>query len=169
MRLLLMRSNPYESRTIAFAHAPPLAAKNPFPFLSAGPLTGAIVGLAHATASAVAWNWYGQPDFLFRSGATVLAVAVMLAVGGATFGLAYGCVLMLFTRLSKRNVQPTVHIVAACVTSFILGFAAAVYAFERHSIISPFLVAFSTAAIAFLVATLSSVPYADSSVAEDGG
>ncbi|GAA4464490.1 hypothetical protein GCM10023156_51010 [Novipirellula rosea] len=93
----------------------------------------------------------------------------MLAVGGATFGLAYGCVLMLFTRLSKRNVQPTVHIVAACVTSFILGFAAAVYAFERHSIVSPFLVAFATAAIAFLVATLSSVPYADTSVAKDGG
>ena len=110
----------------------------------------------------MAWNWYGQPDFLIRSATAGVAVPILLAIGGAIFGVGYACLLMLIAHLSKRNIRSLVHLLTAAISAFSFAFASAVYALENREIISPFLVpegAFATAGVAFLVACLTSVPH----------
>lgn len=148
-----MNTNPYEPST----YAGPLSNSNSLPtwrfsFWSVGPITGACVGMAHATAVAFAWALHGYPDFHFRSGESAFIYAGAMSIGGAIFGVPYAGTVAVCSRALARNVRPQLHFWIATIASFALTYVAAEMSLRRRELISPLLVLATIIAISFSAA-----------------
>jgi hypothetical protein len=103
-------------------------------FLLLGPFTGAMVGFAQASATALGWMFYGQPDFYFRGWEEVDFMFLLLTIYGGFVGIVYGLGLWTFERLTGRQIRLLIVIPLLLVLAFAAAAIIAAIEFRRKSI-----------------------------------
>ncbi|TWT79671.1 hypothetical protein CA13_10770 [Planctomycetes bacterium CA13] len=150
-----MEANPYKTSATVQHSEESFDPRPRFPFWTAGPLTGASVGLVHVTATALAWALHSYPDFLLRSGGSTFLFAVAMSIGGAMFGIPYAGLLAICSRKLDRSVRPRLHFWFAILASFAVTYVAAEISLRRRELVSPLLVLAAIIGISFLAALIT--------------
>ena len=112
----------------------------PFPFFTAGPAIGAVVGLTHTVSMFGVWAFHDYPDFFFRGTQGVWLTAIMMVIGGALFGILYAVVLSTALNAVSRSLRNRIHFSAAIVATTIVSVTTCELSFQRSTLIHPFLV-----------------------------
>lgn len=109
--------------------------KSAFSFWISGPATGACVVLAIVTASFVAWSVHDFPDMLFRSGHAAIVSVVLMTLGGALFGMVYGGILLISTRMLELTVRPRLHFHFAVILSIVASYVVSDISLRRRELV----------------------------------
>lgn len=117
---------------------------------------GAAVGVSLVAAMASVWAIRGYPDFFFRSPAWALIGALMMAIGGAFFGLLYGAVLAFISRSMAIAIRPRVHFYFAIFASIFFTAISCELSLQRGKLVNPMLVLAGIVGCSFVAAIATS-------------
>ena len=148
-----MLGNPYEApdSTPNGAMVKPSA----FPFFSVGPATGAAVGVTHIASMVGVWAINGYPDAFFRTPDWAWIAAILMAIGGAVFGLLYGVVLRLTANMMSRSIRPKLHFYSAVILSLTITAVLCELSLRNIASVDPLLTCLGIAACSFCVALVT--------------
>ncbi len=135
-----LTGNPYESPSATSRGTSPDPVGPPFPFFAAGPVIGAVVGVSHIAAMAGVWAFHGYPDFFFRTPDWAWIGAIMLAIGGAIFGLFYATILRFTMNLMSLTLRNRLHFYAAVISSIVVTIITCELSLQRSVLLYPLLV-----------------------------
>ena len=147
-----LTGNPYEPPLTSTRESSTDRVAPRFPFIAAGPVVGASVGLTHVSAMAGVWAFHDYPDDFFRSSDLAWIGAIMLAIGGAIFGLVYGVVLRLVLNSMSLTIRNRPHFYAAIIASIVVTVIACELSIQRSISVDPLLVLVVIVSCAFAAA-----------------
>lgn len=135
-----LTGNPYEPPSTTTRESSSDRVAPPFPFFAAGPVVGAAVGLTHIAAMAGVWAFHDYPDFFFRTPDWAWVSAIMIAIGGAIFGLLYGAVLRHVMNSMSLSIRNRPHFYAAIIASIVVTVITCELSLKRSVLLNPLLV-----------------------------
>ena len=144
-----MTGNPFETPSSTSGGSSTDSVAPPFPFLTAGPVVGAVVGVSHIAAMAGVWAFHGYPDFFFRTPDWVWIGAIMMAIGGAIFGLLYAAILRFTMNSMSLSLRNRPHFYAAIIASIVVTVITCELSLQRSIMLNPLLVLAVIVACAF--------------------
>lgn len=134
-----LTGNPYESSSTTSREASTGRVAPPFPWFAAGPVVGAAIGLTHIAAMVCVWAFHDYPDFFFRTPDWAWVGAIMMAIGGAIFGLPYGVALRLVMNSMSLSIRNRPNFYAAISASIVVTLISCEFSFQRSLLLNPLL------------------------------
>lgn len=151
--------NPYKSPSSISHDSSLTVPATPFPFVAAGPVVGATVGLTHVASVALVWAYHGYPDFFFRNADGIWISAAMMVTGGALFGLFYAAILRFTMTSMYLTLQNRYHFFAALISTIVLTIIECELAIRRIILLNPILVLATIVACAFSTALITGIRF----------
>lgn len=144
-----LTGNPYESPSSTLGGSSTDSVATPFPFIAGGPVVGASVGVSHVAAMAGVWAFHGYPNSFFRTPDWVWIGAIVMAIGGALFGLLYAVILRFTMNSMSLTLRNRRRFYGAIAASIVVTIITCELSLQRSILLNPLLVLAVIVACAF--------------------
>ena len=104
------------------------------------------------------WAFHGYPDFFFRTPDWAWIGAIMMAIGGAIFGVLYAVVLRLTMNSMSLSLRNRPHFYAAIIASIVVTIITCELSLQRSILLNPLLVLAVIVGCAFATALATGKP-----------
>ena len=95
------------------------------------------------------WAFHGYPDFFFRTPDWAWIGAIMMAIGGAIFGLLYAVILRLTMNTMSLSLRNRPHFYVAITASIVVTLITCELSLQRSILLNPLVVLAIIVACAF--------------------